>query len=211
VNEFVEIKDPSCADFEQFFQIYEEALPESERKSREKVEEFVAREDYHVVVMKSGGEVLSFLIVFMSLNQDVGLLEYMATARQARNRGLGAAMFKKAAEIAGTRPLLVEVDSEREESPDRGMRIRRKHFYFRAGCRQIENLDYLMPRVDGAKPPVMDLLYCWKGCSEPPSRDLIRCWLKTVYAEVYQRPKDDPAIEWMMNGLKREVWNRDGF
>lgn len=203
MSEFLEIKDPRSADFERFFQIYEEALPESERKSRKQVAEFVTREDYHVVVMKSGEEVLSFLIVFMSLNQDVGLLEYMATARQSRNQGLGAAMFKKAAEIAGTRPLLVEVDSEREDSPDREMRIRRKNFYFRAGCQQIEGLDYLMPRVDGAKPPTMDLLYYWKECGAPPGQNLIRCWLKTVYAEVYQRPSNDPAIEWMMSSMTR--------
>jgi GNAT superfamily N-acetyltransferase len=199
--EFVEIKDPSSADFEAFFRIYEEALPESERKSRGQVAEFVTRADYHVVAMKSEAQVLSFLIVFMSLDHEVGLLEYMATARGARNRGLGADMFKKAAEIAGERPLLVEVDSEREDSPDRETRSRRKNFYLRAGCQQIEGLDYLMPRVDGAEPPMMDLLYYWKGCSTVPSHDLIRGWIETVYAEVYQRPTDDPAIEWMMSGL----------
>ncbi len=137
----------------------------------------------------------------MSLTQEVGLLEYMGTARQARNMGLGAAMFKKAGEMAGARPLLAEVDSEREDSADRELRRRRKNFYFRLGCQQIEGLDYLMPQVGESKPPVMDLLYYWKGCSTPPGHDLIRGWIKTVYTEVYQRPSDDPGIEWMMNGL----------
>ncbi len=203
--EFVEVRDPNGADFEQFFLIYEEALPESERKSRAQVAELVTRRDYHVVVMKSGERVLSFLIVFMSLGQDVGLLEYMATAREARNQGLGADMFKKATEIAGARPMLVEVDSDREDSPDREIRRRRKNFYLRAGCQQIEGLDYLMPRVDGSQPPVMDLLYSWKECSTPPSYDLIRGWIETVYAEVYQRPTDDPAIEWMMSSLTKRA------
>lgn len=208
MSDFVEIKDPNSADFEQFFRIYEEALPESERKSRGQVAEFVTRADYHFVVLKSGERVLSFLIVFVSLDREVGLLEYMATAREARNQGLGAEMFKKAAEIAGARPLLVEVDSEREDSPDRALRRRRKHFYLRAGCQQVEGLDYLMPRVDGAEPPMMDLLYYWKGCSTIPSDDLIRGWLETVYAEVYQRPTDDPGIEWMMSRLATRASNR---
>ncbi len=206
-GKFVEIKDPNGTDFEQFFQIYEEALPANERKSREQVAEFVTRLDYHVLVVKSGEQVLCFLIVFMSLNQEVGLLEYMATARQARNQGLGAEMFKKAAEIAGERPLLVEVDSEREDSLDREIRRRRKNFYFRSGCQQIEGLNYLMPQVSDSKPPVMDLLYYWKGCTTRPSDDLIRCWIKTVYAEVYQRPPDDPGIEWMINRMIKRASN----
>ncbi len=203
--EFVEVKDPRSADFEQFILIYEEALPASERKSRAQVAEFVTREDYHVVAMKSEEQVLSFLVVFMSLTEEVGLLEYMGTARQARNQGLGAKMFKKAAEMAGTRPLLAEVDSERENSPDRAIRMRRKNFYFRLGCQQIEGLDYLMPQVGDSQPPVMDLLYYWKGCGAPPDHDRIRCWIKTVYSEVYQRPTDDPGIEWMMNSLTKRA------
>lgn len=199
--DFVEIKDPNGTDFERVFEIYEEALPACERKSRRQVVEMVMREDYRVVAMKAGEEVVGFFVVFLSLNQEVGLLEYMGTARQVRNQGLGGEMFRKAAEIAGERPLLAEVDSEREDSPDREIRRRRKSFYFRQGCQQVEGLDYLMPRVGDSKPPVMDLLYHWKGCSTAPSDELIRRWIKTVYAEVYQRPRDDPGIEWMMNGL----------
>lgn len=199
---FVEIRDPGSADFEKLYRIYEEALPLSERKPRAAVEELVRRDDYRVLAVKAGEQMLSFLAVFVSLREDVALLEYLATSPQARNQGLGARMFAKSVELAGPRPLLVEFDSERGKSADRELCLRRKRFYFRQGCQQIEGLHYLMPRVGDKPPPAMDLAYCGGGCGKPPSADLIRTWLQTLYVEVYQQPKDDPNIEVMMAGFE---------
>lgn len=167
------------------------------------IEGLVTRQDYHVVAMKEQGQLLSFLVVFVSPHEDVALLEYLATSPQARSKGLGAALFAKAVELAGTRPLLVEFDSEREASPDRELRLRRKQFYLRQGCQQIKGLDYLMPQVGDSKPPLMDLAFHWKGPKTLPGPELVRRWLKTIYTEVYARPGDDPAIDAMIAGLRR--------
>lgn len=202
-SRFVEIQDPLGADFEQAYRIYEEALPASERKPRTLMEELVRREDYRVVALAAGEQVLSFLAVFVSLREEVALLEYLATSAHARNQGLGARMFAKARELAGTRPLLVEFDSERDAAADRDMCLRRKGFYLRQGCRQIEGLHYLMPQVGTTTPPAMDLAYHWEACSKPPPPDLIRRWLQTLYVEVYQQPKDDPNLAVMMAGFER--------
>lgn len=188
-------------DFEQLFQIYEEALPAAERKPREVVEELVARPDYRVVAVKEQERVLAFMMVFVSLHEDVALLEYMASSPQVRNQGLGAALFAKAVEMTGARPLLVEFDSDREDAPDRELRRRRKSFYLRLGCRPIGNLDYLMPQVSDSKPPVMDLACHWKDCRTPPGPGLVRRWLQTIYTEVYRRSADDSAIDAMMAGF----------
>ncbi len=200
-HEFVEITDPHSADFEQLYRIYEQALPASERKPRAVVEGLVRRADYRVVALKAGEEVLSFLVVFVSSTEAVALLEYLATSQHVRNQGLGAFMVAKAVELAGARPLLFEVDSERGAFADQTLCLRRKHFYFRQGCRQIESLHYRMPQVGEMKPPAMDLLYSWRGRGTPPEPELIRKWLKTLYEEVYSRPANDPWIEVMMAGL----------
>lgn len=207
-QEFVEIKDPHSADFEQLYRIYEEALPANERRPRAVVEGLVRRADYHVLAVKSGDRVLSFLAVFVSMKAEAALLEYLATSPHIRNQGLGALMVAKAAELAGARPLLLEVDSERDVAAARELCLRRKHFYFRQGCRQIENLHYLMPQVGDTRPPAMDLAYLWKGCDTAPSPGLVRQWLQIIYGEVYARPADDPAIEVMMAGLESRLAGR---
>ena len=201
-KEFVLITDPDSTEFQRFSQIYEEALPSSERKPHAAVAGLAVRKDYHIIGLKLDGEVVSFLILFTSLTQQVALLEYMATDQAHRNKHLGADMFRKAVEIAGSFPLLVEVDSEREDSEDREIRIRRKSFYLRLGCRQIPRLDYLMPQVGDSVPPTMDLLVHHSDVSELPGCEQVRLWLRTIYKEVYDCRSDDSRIDQMVANLE---------
>jgi hypothetical protein len=92
----------------------------------------------------------------------------------------------------------VEVDSEREQAKDLAIRIRRKNFYLRLGCIQIEGLDYLMPAVSEERPPVMDLLYHAGGRAHIVTGAQLRVWLTTLYVEVYGRSADDSDIALML-------------
>jgi GNAT superfamily N-acetyltransferase len=193
-SEFKTLKECDDSDFEAFFELYEEALPENERKSRQEVGEMLMRPDYSIVVLKVYHQVVSFAIVFTSLRENVGLLEYMATLSALRNKGIGAAMFQKAAQIAARRPMLIEIDSDREESPDREIRTRRKTFYLRQGCRIIPGLDYRMPQFGATSPPLMELGYYWPDASEPLTPRVVDKWLSTIYNEVYQRQDSDSNL-----------------
>lgn len=188
--------------FDQFFAIYEEALPAGERKSREVIKKLVERPDYKIIGLADANEIVAFAIVFTSMNHEVGLLEYMATQKTYRNAGLGAQLFRLALACMSNRIMLVEVDSEREAAPDREIRIRRKNFYLRLGCIQIPGLDYLMPAVSDERPPVMDLLYYPQFHSFPLTSLLVKNWLTTIYAEVYGRDAQDPDIVKMLTTLK---------
>ncbi|MBC8089845.1 MAG: hypothetical protein H7Z40_21505 [Phycisphaerae bacterium] len=198
---FVQITDSNGEAFAQLFAIYEESMPTSERKTRAAIAALVDRNDYHVVGMKVLDEVVAFFILFLSARHAVGLLEYMATKNSSRSRGLGSDLFKKAAELAGALPMLIEVDSERERLPDQHLRARRKTFYLRHGCRQMPNLDYLMPTIGVAEPPTMDLLCYWKDRTDTPSSDVIREWLERIYVEVYGCARDDHRIDLMVQGF----------
>lgn len=195
---YVRITSADTDAFAQFFAIYEASMPASERKPRDVIAALVRRQDYHVLGLKADNAVIAFLIAFVSATESMSMLEYMATKDSNRNRGLGAQLFAKAAELAGSRPMLVEVDSEREDAPDQSLRLRRKSFYIRNGCRQLPHLDYFMPLVGEAKPPVMDLLLYWPGHDDAPSPSLVRRWLECVYAEVYGCARNDPRIETMV-------------
>lgn len=193
-SEFKTLKDSKDNDFEVFFDLYEEALPENERKSRQEVSEMLMRADYTVVVLKIAQQVVSFAIVFNSLRENVSLLEYMATLSELRSKGLGSAMFQKAAQIATERPMLIEIDSDREDSPDRDTRTRRKNFYLRQGCKVVLGLDYRMPQFGATAPPLMDLGYYWPEASEPVTPQVVDKWLSTIYSEVYQRKDSDANL-----------------
>lgn len=204
-NEFVRISDPNSQRFAQFFSIYEESLPASERKSRDAIAMLVERSEYHVIGLLAQSAVIAFAIVFISDEPPFALLEYMATTTTARNAGLGARLFAEVKRIAGMRTLLVEVDSERESSADQEIRRRRKQFYLRQGCQEIAGLAYVMPTVGASVPPMMDMLYCSPLESTPPRVELVRMWLSAIYAGVYDCAPDDPRIESMLQDLVTTV------
>lgn len=201
---FTLITDPGSDAFAQFFAIYEASIPEYERKSREAIAALVTRADYRIVGLEMNNDIVAFFILFLSTAHSLGLLEYMATTSSARNGGLGSKLFRKAAELAGELPMLVEVDSEREDTPDRALRVRRKEFYFRHGCRQIPHLDYRMPMVGSAEPPTMDLLLYWKEHEEVLSPGLVRQWLEHIYVDVYGCRRDDERIAVMMSSISSD-------
>ncbi|MFO1015545.1 MAG: GNAT family N-acetyltransferase [Caulobacteraceae bacterium] len=175
--------------------IYEAAFPASERRTAADLAAMLARPDYRMVVMEEAGAVTGFASVQALDEPAIAQLDYIATAPGLRNGGRGAALFAAAAELARGRPLLVEVDSDREDCADRALRARRKGFYARLGCRTIEGLDSRLG-LDAAGPqPLMDLMVLGPL---PGSADELRAWLVAVFVEVYGQAADDPRIDEMM-------------
>lgn len=198
--EEVMIENTDSDAFEMFYEIYVEALPDGERKPMAEIESLVSREDYSIMGLSKKNQVIAFLIAFHSRTASVGLLEYMATKRGMRNMGLGARLFQMALKQMRGRVMLVEIDSDREQSPDQELRARRKNFYLRQGCSIIEGLDYKMPPVSDQLPPMMDLLIYNPDSNVEVSADRITEWLQTIYVEVYGRDRHDAAIEDMVAG-----------
>ncbi|HEY6274579.1 MAG TPA: GNAT family N-acetyltransferase [Terriglobales bacterium] len=167
----------------------------------------VASLDYRTVLSKKeDGRVTGFTILFLPRSEAFGLLEYMAVADGWRSRGLGAALFRHCIqttleERGRPLPVLVEVDSDREESADRALRARRQQFYRRLGCFRIAGLAYILPLPGETPPPEMDLLIYPNGnLREFPKRDL-EAWLKVIYRIVYDCPQEDPRIKRMLDSI----------
>ncbi|MBD3768953.1 MAG: GNAT family N-acetyltransferase [Rhodobacterales bacterium] len=203
--EEIVIADACSAAFDQFFAIYEEALPAGERKPREAIVALSKRSDSAILGLSCDGQVVAFAIVFASNTAPVGLLEYMATSKALRNAGLGKRLFAMALARMEGRVMLVEVESEREKTADTPLRLRRKNFYCRLGCQQVEKLDYIMPMVSAEKPPVLDLLFHTGGQAITVTDTLLRTWLETVYTEVYGRRINDSNIALMLQRRAEEM------
>ncbi|MGO8759281.1 MAG: GNAT family N-acetyltransferase [Terracidiphilus sp.] len=201
------LQGSSDPDFENLSKIYVDAHPPSERKSVETLRSMADRLDYSFTVAAEKGKVLGFSIVLCFSGSDACLLEYMAVAGEARNRGIGGRLFRAvvaSAEVAA-RFVLVEVDSGQVPCQDAADRARRMSFYRKLGCREIEGLRYLMPPVSSAAPPPMELLVYKKAL--PPSVESahVRAWLEACYTQVYSRPAHDPHIEAMLRDLPNNL------
>jgi GNAT superfamily N-acetyltransferase len=206
--------------FRQLYAIYAASIAAREQKREAWIAAMIEAPEYHVWVAKAGGLVRGFSILFVSAAGGFALLEYMAVAPDQRNHGLGAELFRRTVEHAVTPegrklPVLLEVDSDREDASDRAIRTRREGFYRRLGCLRIAGLRYLMPLAGEGSPPEMDLLIYISeplgrlARSEVPrsevTRSQVKRWLETIYTDVYHCSPDDPRLAQMVAGLPDPV------
>ena len=201
--------------FRQLYAIYAASIAAREQKREGWIAAMIDAPAYRVWVAKAGGLVRGFSILFVPAAGGFALLEYMAVAPAERNHGLGAELFRRTMEQAvspegRSLPVLLEIDSDREASPDRALRTRRERFYRRLGCLRIAGLRYLMPLAGEGSPPEMDLLIYRAepsgrlARSEVP-RSEVKQWLETIYRDVYHCAPDDPRLAQMMAALPDPV------
>jgi GNAT superfamily N-acetyltransferase len=201
--------------FRQLYAIYAASIAAREQKRESWIAAMIDAPEYRVWVAKAGGLVRGFSILFVPAAGGFALLEYMAVTPDRRNHGLGAELFRRTVERAVTPeerplPVLLEVDSDREDVSDRAIRTRRERFYRRLGCLRIAGLRYLMPLGGEGSPPEMDLLIY---TAEPlgrlarteVARSELKRWLETIYRDVYHCPSDDPRLAQMVAGLPDPV------
>lgn len=143
------------------------------------------------------GAVVAAAMIFLLRGQPVALLDYLMTRPDRRGGGLGQRLLEASIATLPGRPVLIEVDSEREQAADNDLRVRRKAFYRRAGCRQVLGLDYLFALPGDGPPPVMDLLVHLNGAPEP-SRAALGDWLRDLLVEAYAVSDPMPLLDRMM-------------
>lgn len=202
-SEFAILRDPDSRDFAALLDLYEQALPASERKSTEALRAMCTSQGYRVVIAHTADGFAGFAI--LNVGPKIVLLEYMAIGTATRGHGIGSALYRwtRARCVPPALPVFAEVDSEREQTPDRHLRIRRKQFYRQLGFRQVLGLNYLLPLPTDEPPPLMDLLVDGSDASVP--RDIVAAWLREIYASAYGCDGDDSRLSAMIQSLPVDV------
>ena len=184
--------------FREAFAIYEATIPRAEQKTRAEIVAGLKSPDAYVWAFLSGSDVAGLSILHAVRPHNMLLLEYLAISPAFQGRGAGSDLFAQSFAASRTGPdtlLLIEVDSERDEidGDERGVRLRRKQFYRRLGCREVHGFDYILPLDHFGPAPRMSLLV--KGAA---SRTLgaarLRAAIEAVYVNVYGCAPGDPRL-----------------
>lgn len=195
-------------EFDALLRIYAGAHPPGELKAASTLVQMIERPEYIFLAAIQGPSVAAFSISICFRDSDAALLEYIAVDPAKRSQGIGAVLFKETAEFEGIagRYLLIEADSDRLCSPAEHVdRLRRKSFYRRLGCMEIEGLTYIMPPVSTALPPPMEMLVYRSSLPHSIEKSRIRSWLEDCYSQVYHLPSDDRRIHSMVENLLPDV------
>jgi GNAT superfamily N-acetyltransferase len=183
--------------------LYEAAIPESERKATRAILAMTTNPAWRVTLAWIDEVPIGFSIVYRFAGGDLALLEYMGVDEAWRGRQIGQALFAGARDGLGAHEaLIIEVESDRAPCPDRAQRTRRKIFYRRLGCLEVEGLDYILP-LDHSLPPLLNLMV-WRPPAEL-SHAALRDWLERLYRDAYGVPADDRRVETMVAGLPAVV------
>ena len=195
--------------FEALYAIYCESIGLREQKSKADLAATVSKPNYRLLLAQDDSSAVGFSIVFVAGGESFCLLEYMALDKSYRGRGVGAELFEATVGTVykerGAIPILVEVDSDREPSPDRVERRRRQNFYRRLGCRRITDCAYILPLSGENTPPEMDLFVYVPGPAPTIRRGELEQWLKLIYRDVYGCSADDCRIAIMLDGVSDPI------
>jgi len=198
--------DPS---FEEFYRIYTESFPLSERKPKTAISAMLGRPDYRILLVERNGRPIGFSALFTPAAEPFSLVEYLAVQAAYRNSGVGGELFRQSVQAAQSGrdglPALLEIDSDRELSPDREIRQRRQQFYRRLGCLRIEGFSYLLPLPGEGPPPEMDLMVHLPDRGAVIRKVQLKQWLTVVYQRVYNCSSGDPRIIRMMETVADPV------
>ena len=195
--------------FEALYAIYCESIALREQKSKADLAAMVSKPNYRLLLAQDDSSVVGFSIVFVASSESFCLLEYMAVDKSYRGRGLGSEILEETVGAMyrshGAIPILLEVDSDREPSPDQVQRRRRQNFYRRLGCRRIADCAYILPLPGENALPEMDLFVYVPGPAPTIRRGKLERWLRLIYREVYSCSANDRRIAIMLDGVSDPI------
>ena len=136
------------------YRLYRGAFPASERKPFGIIYKMYRRGKTDLWCLERDGE---FAGLAATINSErLVLLDYFAVERRLRGQGIGSAAMEALQARYSGRGLFVEIESTRENAPNRSEREKRKRFYLASGLTELNtearvfgvNMELLGSRCD---------------------------------------------------------------
>jgi hypothetical protein len=204
--EFSEIGDVFSEEFKDAMRIYLKSFPHNERRPVASIEEEIRSGKIRLIIGK-----IDEKVVFMSLLHPVKgtsflLCDYMAIAEGYRNLGIGERFLKNVFSILSDIEFsyfLGEVENpylDRDE-----LKRRRVKFYKRTGMKELKEVRYLLPPLQGADPTEMILMVMCKTEANCLNGGELREILIRIFQNIYGREEDDEILAEILAGIPDKV------
>lgn len=131
------IKNAEDPHFAEFWKIYSESFPLSERRNPDQQPDVFKKQEYRVDIYLLDDHVLGFIAFWTTA--DFIYIEHLAVAQEVRSKGLGSAILKPFIERKAI-PIILEI-----EPPTNDLARRRLRFYESLGFIRNDHLHYQPP------------------------------------------------------------------
>jgi GNAT superfamily N-acetyltransferase len=205
---FEQICDVTNDDFLEAMSIYVNSIPPSERQKIDMVKERVTARKEHLLIGSLSGEVVCMALVWPLQNSDFILLDYMAVKEKYRNQGIGTSLIKSILSeyCTNNRSIIVEVEDPKEAEKE--TRSKRVAFYRKNGAKELENVPYLLPPLQGIASTKMILMLFSNNENAIMEGIVVKKLIIRIYAELYCREANDPLLSSFIDLIPSTVYLR---
>jgi GNAT superfamily N-acetyltransferase len=204
--EFHQIVNTEEDYFLQAIQIYEEAFPANEKQSLDLIKNRIIERKSKLVVGIINSEVVCMSLLWEFDSLDFVLLDYMAVSKNHRNNNLGTQLFQYLSNIIRgiNKYMIIEVENHLfgNNSIERKRRI---NFYIQNGAYVLDNVNYILPSLDGTSPTEMLLMISPKYKSNYINSELVKDLISRLYIELYKRNENDLVLIKILKQLPNKI------
>ena len=205
---FKQIFDVKGCDFEDAINVYLNSIPRNERQTIDIVKERVAAKNEHLLIGSLSGEVVCMALVWPLENSDFILLDYMAVKEKYRKQGIGTSLIKSILSKYCTNNSSIIVEVEDPKEADKESRSKRVAFYRSNGAKELENVPYLLPPLQGIEPTKMILMLFSNNKNTIVEGIVVKKLIAQIYAELYCREANDQLLNSFIDLVPSTVYLR---
>ena len=205
---FHEIKDVRHNDFKEAMDIYINSFPPNERHSVGVIEKRARGKLYKIFVGRLEKKVVFMALLYPLKNTRYILLDYMATLKDFRNKGIGAKfmknLYKELENNTSYDFIIFEVENPRY-GDNKEYRKKRVEFYKRAGAKELKNVRYVLPPLSGDVPTEMMLMVLPKTNKKTIDGNIVKKVIIQIYRELYNRDKTDVFLKSFIHKITSDI------
>lgn len=186
--------------------IYQDSFPASERHPLQRIRDRLLSGRNQLQVGLSGDKVVFMALLWPLSGSDFIVLDYMATRKEHRRRGIGSEFLRHFAQelSESSRHAIMEVENPAYGN-NTAQRQARVDFYRRNGARLLQGLRYVLPPLHGDQATEMTLMVFPGYPAGTISGDLARTLIVRLYRELYDRCDDDALLKSFIDTIPSSI------
>jgi ribosomal protein S18 acetylase RimI-like enzyme len=205
--EFHEVKDASSDDFKEAMKIYLTSFPENERRPVSSIEKDIKRGQGRLIIGRMDNRVVSMALFHPIKGTPYLFGDYIAIAEEFRSRGIGEQLLKNVFNILND----AEFDHlfgefENPYFDENELKMRRVNYFKRMGMKELKDVRYILPPLQGNLPTEMILMVFSKTDKDCLDREEVRDMLIRIFKDIYERNEDDEILDLILAGLPEIIW-----
>ncbi|MBG0747455.1 GNAT family N-acetyltransferase [Planktothrix agardhii] len=196
--EFKPIQHLDHPDFESAIALYEQTFPSPGQIPIPWIQEGVLTQKTQLWLGYFQQELALISILYPLPDSNFILLAYLATVPHLRNIKIGSQFLNYLIDLVKkeSKTLVLEVEHP-DFGDNRELKQRRIAFYKRLGAKELQDIIYIFPALDGTKTTEMILMIIDNSNSENIQKKVIQKLVRELYIEVYHLHPDQPIFNWI--------------